>query len=143
MGNELISTSEELPNKDKITKKKNLTSSIEFKQRYIYTRKDEDDSVANLIEELLIKCNQKDYGVAIDFSTLVSHSLKLIKEADINEIKNNSLSMEERAMDEVNKFNNQHGTNYTMFEYVINGLSKKSKKGERLWVRSYYQLKAT
>jgi hypothetical protein len=101
----------------------------EVKHRYIYSRKDEKDSIANLIDELLYKCNQKDYGAAIDFSMLVGHSLKKLNDADIAEIQNNSLSDEDRAHEEVKKFNIKHGTNYTMFEFVLNGLPKKSKKG--------------
>jgi hypothetical protein len=129
MNDELMISSDKVTKKVNGSKKKVVATSTDAKQRYIYTRKDGEDFVANLIENLLLKCNQKDHGAFIDFATLVSHSLKLIKESDIIELKNNSLSMEERAMEEVNRFNNQHGTNYTMFEFVLNGLSKKSKKG--------------
>ena len=112
-----------------VTDKKVLKDVLEVKHRYIYSRKDEKDIVANLIDELLYKCNQKDYGATIDFPTLVGHALKKINDADISEIQNSSLSDEDRAHEEVKKFNIKHGTNYTMFEFVLNGLQKKSKKG--------------
>ncbi|MBC7540147.1 MAG: hypothetical protein H7281_15085 [Bacteriovorax sp.] len=113
----------------KLTKNLNLNTAIEIKHRYIYSRKDDKDETANLIDELLIRCNQKDYGAVIEFSSLVAHALKLLKESDIAEIQNSSLSDEDRANEEVRKFNHKHGTNYTMFEFVLNGLQKKSKKG--------------
>lgn len=102
---------------------------LETKHRYIYCRKDESDEVANLIDELIIRCNQKDYGAQIDFSMIVGHALKLLKETDITDIQNSSLSDEDRAHEEVRKFNTMNGTNYTMFEFILNGLHKKPKKG--------------
>lgn len=111
------------------TVKKTTKDALETKHRYIYSRRDELDVTANLIDELLIKCNKKDYGATIDFSMLVGHSLKKLNDADIIEIQNNSLSDEDRAYEEVRKFNIKYGTNYTMFEFVLNGLPKKSKKG--------------
>jgi hypothetical protein len=112
----------------KVENKKKLTES-DLKQRYVYSRQGEHDSIANRIEELLSKCNQKEYGAPVEFSSLVAHSIMLLKDSDISEIQNNSLSPEDKANEEVRKFNNQNGTNYTMFEFVLNGLGKKSKKG--------------
>lgn len=112
-----------------LREKKNLKEVSDIKHRYIYSRKDENDSIANLIDELLNRCNQKDYGETIDFSILVSHGLNKLTDSDIVEIQNASLSDEDRAYEEVKKFNIKHGTNFTLFEFVINGLSKKSKKG--------------
>jgi hypothetical protein len=60
---------------------------------------------------------------------LLAHSLKLIKDEDIIEIQNSSLSDEDRVNDLVFQFNNKNGTNYTVYEFVLNGLLKKSKKG--------------
>ena len=105
---------------------------LDTKQRYIFCRKDNQDPTAMLIEELLIKCNEKSVGATIDFSRLLSYAIKLIKDSDIVEIQNSSLSDEDRARAEVLKFNTKHGTNYTMFEFVLNGLQKKSKKGVEL-----------
>jgi hypothetical protein len=113
----------------RLSKKPTLNTTADFKHRYIYSRKDEKDETANLIDELLIKCNQKDFGAVIEFSSLVGHALRLLKESDIAEIQNSSLSDEDRANEEVRKFNQKHGTNYTMFEFVLNGLQKKPKKG--------------
>ena len=102
---------------------------LEAKQRYIYGRKNAEDPTANLIDELLIKCNQKDYGATIDFGMLVGYAINLIKESDIQEIQNNSLSDEDRVNDLVKKYNIKHGTNFTMYEFVLKGLMKKSNKG--------------
>lgn len=113
----------------KIEKKKTHSESLETKQRYIYIRKDEKDSVGNLIDELLHKCNQKTYGALVDFSALITHALNLIKDSDIQEIQNNSLSDEDRAHAEVRAFNNKNGTNYTLYEFVLNGAFKRPKKG--------------
>ena len=106
-----------------------LNETIETKHRYIYCRKDDQDPTARLIEELLMKCNLQSFGAHIDFSVLVTHAMKMIGESDILEIQNGSLSDEDRARAEVLKYNTKHGTNYTMFEFVLNGLLKKSKKG--------------
>jgi len=110
-------------------KKTKTNELLDGKQRYIYGRKNADDPTANLIDELLIKCNQKDYGSKIDFSILVTYALNLIKEPDIQEIKNNSLSDEDKVNDLVKKYNIKHGTNFTVYEFVLNGLLKKSNKG--------------
>ena len=109
-------------------RKKATSEASEARQRYVYSRKDAKDPVANLIDEILLKCNKKDCGLAVDFSSLVAHSFKLLKDADIIEIQNNSLSDEDRAYEELRKFNIKHETNYTLFEFVLNGLGKKSKK---------------
>ena len=101
----------------------------EVKLRYIYGRKNTEDPTANLIDELLIKCNQKDYGATIDFGMLISYAINLIKDSDIQEIQNNSLSDEDRVNDLVKKYNIKHGTNFTMYEFVLKGLMKKSNKG--------------
>ncbi len=100
-----------------------------LKQRYIYIRKDAHDPTALLIDNLLTRCNQKSEGGIVDFSSLISYSLKLIKDEDINEIQNASLSDEDRVNVAVTEFNNKNGTNYTLYEFVLNGLLKKSKKG--------------
>jgi hypothetical protein len=101
----------------------------EIKFRYILCRKSPDDPTANLLDDLIIRCNQKDFGATIDFSTIVAYSLRLLTESDILEIQNNSLSDQERVQELVNDYNIKHGTNLTMFEFVLNGLNKKSKKG--------------
>lgn len=114
-------------------KKKSVNETSEAKHRYIYSRKDVNDPVAILIDELLLKCNQKDYGTTVDFSSLVAYSIKLLKEADIIEIQNSTLSDEDRANEELRKFNAKNGTNYTLFEFVLSGLGKKFKKSMNQW----------
>ena len=118
-----------VPRGSVVTGKKLGKDVFEVKHRYIVSRRDEKDITANLIDDLLCRCNQKDYGVTIDFSMLVGHALQKLNDTDISEIQNGSLSDEDRAHEEVKKFNIKHGTNYTMFEFVLNGLSKKLKKG--------------
>jgi hypothetical protein len=129
MENELVNLKDVSTKKTVKGKRKKIANSTELKQRYVYSRQDQHDPIANRIEELLSKCNQKEYGAPVEFSSLVAHSIMLLKDSDISEIQNNSLSPEDKANEEVRKFNNQNGTNYTMFEFVLNGLGKKSKKG--------------
>ena len=102
---------------------------IEIKKRYIYTRDGAIDLTANLVDELLLKCNQKDYGATVDFSMLLSYALKLIKDSDIETIQNLSLTDEDRVNNMVKNYNIKNGTNFTMYEFVLNGLHLKSKKG--------------
>lgn len=124
-----ISHDDNIKKDAKGARKKPTNEASEARQRYVYSRKDAQDAVANLIDELLLKCNQKDNGTTVDFSSLVAYSIKLLKDADIIEIQNNSLSAEDKANEELRKFNTKNGTSYTLFEFVLNGLGKKAKKG--------------
>jgi hypothetical protein len=130
MNNETL-VSQEINTKitSKPARKKASIENQEARQRYIYSRQDAKDPVANLIDELLAKCNKKDYGASLDFSSLVAYSLKMIKDGDIIEIQNSSLSDEDKANEELRKFNAKNGTSYTLFEFVLHGLGKKVKKG--------------
>jgi hypothetical protein len=119
----------EKPVKKRKEDKQNAPEESGIKQRYIYIRKDAQDPTAILIDDLLMRCNQKNEGGIVDFSSLISYSLKLIKDEDISEIQNASLSDEDRVNAAVTEFNNKNGTNYTLYEFVLNGLLKKSKKG--------------
>lgn len=117
-----------LDSPDKVSSNSSLSKS-DCKNRYIYMRKNSADPVANLIDDLILKCNQKSEGAVVEFSSILNYALNLLKADDIKEIQNRSLTDEDRANEEVKKFNIKHGTNYTMFEFVLNGLQKKSKKG--------------
>jgi hypothetical protein len=117
-----------LDSPDKVSSNSSLSKS-DCKNRYIYMRKNSADPIANLIDDLILKCNQKSEGAVVEFSSILNYALSLLKADDIKEIQNRSLTDEDRANEEVKKFNIKHGTNYTMFEFVLNGLQKKSKKG--------------
>ena len=130
MENTTANSNENKKNKSSIIKEKiKSDESLDIKKRYIYTRDGANDLTANLIDELLIKCNQKDYGATVDFSMLLSYVLKLIKDSDIETIQNLSLTDEDRVNNMVKNYNIKNGTNFTMYEFVLNGLQLKSKKG--------------
>jgi len=117
-------------NELKKTSKRSMAKSIQNndegqdKRRYIYNRKDKDDELANRIDEILLKCNDKNYGEKVEFAELLEFAIKLISEAHISTLMEQSITNEERVKEMVKKFNEKNNTNYDVYQFIINNSKK-------------------
>lgn len=94
------------------------------KRRYIYNRKDKDDELANKIDEILLKCNNKSYGKKVEFAELLEFAIKLVSETHISTLMEQSIRDEERVAEMVKKFNEKNNTNYDIYQFIINNSKK-------------------
>ena len=78
-----------------------------------------DDEVRQMILGLLCKCNSKTYGRDITFRELVIYSFSKITDKDIPKIQESSLTPREKAEKVVADYNQKHGSNLTLEEYIL------------------------
>lgn len=78
-----------------------------------------DEEVRQMILNLLSKCNSKAFGKEVTFRELVIYSFAKITEKDIPKLQECSLTEREKAERIVADYNQKHGTNLSLEQFVL------------------------
>jgi hypothetical protein len=123
----------ELQNLDTIKKKnlkgENLTTRrhLKVEKKTISIPKTDVESI-ELVNSILDKCNISIVGRRVTLTDIVLHSLRKLKDADFEIIKESTLTAEESAEKALSEFNIKNGTNLTLVELAIKQLKKEKKE---------------
>ena len=79
----------------------------------------DEDEGRQLVLDLLMKANSKQFGREIIFKDLVVFAFGKLTDKDIIKIQENSLTNKEKAERVVAEYNQKHGTKLTLEEYVL------------------------
>lgn len=78
-----------------------------------------DEEVRQMILGLLSKCNSKASGKEITFRELVIYSFAKVTDKDIPKLQESSLTPNEKAERVVFEYNQKHGTNLSLAEFIL------------------------
>lgn len=114
---ELVIETRKKPGPKPKSEKREFTVNEEQRKFIIDVGGDEDTK--NMILELLKKCNSKTYGREVTFRELVVFAFAKITDKDIPKLQESSLTPREKAEKVVSEYNQKHGTNLSLEEYIL------------------------
>ena len=112
-----------VPKEDKFNNKR----SISFEKKTISIPKSDLDSI-ELVNSIIEKCNISNLGRRVTLSDIALYSIRKLKEADFELIKDLTLTMEEKMEKALLEFNQKNGTNLTLIELAMKQLKRERKE---------------
>ncbi len=82
-----------------------------------------DEKGLELVQEYLIKANNKKHGGEISFREIALYAISKLNEKDIGKIQESSLSEMEKVERSLDEFNKKNGTNLSLGEYLLKKLN--------------------
>lgn len=87
-----------------------------------------DNESIELLENLLSKCNDFNYGRQVTISDISLFAIRKLKPEDIKLIKESTLTVEEKTEMALSEFNKRNGTSFTLIEMAMRQLKKEKKE---------------
>lgn len=87
-----------------------------------------DQESIGLVSLVLEKCNKSNIGRKVNLTDIFLYSIRKLKELDYESIKEETLTLEEKAEKSLSEFNHKNGTSLTMIELAIKQLKKEKKE---------------
>ena len=100
---------------------------LSVEKKTISISKDDHESI-ELINSILDRCNSSDIGRKVTVSDIALYAIRKLKDSDLDQIRESTLTMEEKAMKSLAEYNQKHGTNLTLIELAIKQLKKEKKE---------------
>lgn len=98
-------------------------SAVEYvpklEQRKFIADLSDDEDQRQLVIDCLSKANQKDFGREILFRDVVNFAFSKLTDKDFVKIHECSLSSKEKALRVVSEYNQKHGTNLSLEEFIL------------------------
>lgn len=100
---------------------------LSVEKRTISISKNDQESI-ELINSILDKCNNSDFGRKVTISDIALYAIRKLRDSDLDQIRESTLTMEEKALKSLAEHNQKHGTNLTLIELAIKQLKKEKKE---------------
>ena len=105
-------------------KPKNQTKEVIINkdQTKFYVDLSQEKECLSLIFDFLSKCNEKNYGRPILFKDICIYAVSKLTAKDIEKVQENSLSEMEKVHKALHEFNQKHGKNLDLGEFLVKKL---------------------